>query len=198
MNMERITTVEIHTGTSHIDRRCGGRNTIQVDAGGIHTFSGVAIEIEFNGEAVGNTRSSARSIGSITQSATGWSNGRRVIALDGKGETIGGVSSAGSNLKSKVRSESLDVGFDLVPGSSGFVASAVREFQGAAVKLGRTEQIHSASRKTAAEIDRAHATKVDGVKATGDGAVAESPTDGNSRKRFCCANGNRADVLVAG
>ena len=89
MNLENIATVQVDSGAGHVHKWSGWRRSIGIFAGGIHAFSSIAVEIEFDGDARWDAAGAPDGIRSVSEPTAAWSQGRRRAApMNGECETI--------------------------------------------------------------------------------------------------------------
>ena len=105
----------------------GGRNAVGIVPGGIGSFSSIAVEIEFHGDAGRDATRASNGVRAVAQAAAAWSERcRRAAAMYGEGETIGvGI----GELKRKVSGERLNIHRCGHKTAAGFGCAAVRQAQ---------------------------------------------------------------------
>src|SRR5580704_4737807 len=172
------------THSSSWDSRNG---TVDVKASGIVAFSGVVMDIEFNGNARGHT--------SVTETASASADCGRTDVLDSEGEAVGvGV----RELEREGRGERLDVDRSIPEGAGHFVVrGGVGHQQLGAAELGVPVKLHACGGEARGEVNGRSGTGLDGVGGRGDGAGGESRGGCHSIDGLGTRDGDGAGVKLS-
>jgi len=120
MSMHRVGTEQKHPGGGHVESRYGRCRAALIEAGGIRTFAGVVVDVEFDRDAGGQPLV-AQSAGDATDRIHAC---RRILHRECKAVGNGAVGSRQSLLEVEIRRERLHIEGSRVPDRVGITALA--------------------------------------------------------------------------
>src|SRR5579859_2757503 len=191
VDVECIGGMEIDGGRQR-DGGGGGRSAVQIEAGGIDAFAVVAVEVEFDTDALEDTGwiGFGRIVGAVTEAAADGTESGGAGVLNDEHEAVAGGRGAAGELEAEIVGEGGSVGEGTEPRGAVFVEIAVHDAEARAANSGLAVEDHAASGETAAEIDGAGTVEVDGVGAGRDVAGEEAGSGGDGFDGGGGADGN--------
>ena len=136
--------MQVDARAGEVDGGHGRTGAIEIQSGGVRALAAVAVQVELDGEALGDAV--------ITKASTRTAEGRRPNVLNGERHPVGGRI---GQLERKIGHEGLDVHRGGVESAAGLVRTAIGQLQPEVVQVGAAIELHwtLGKREALAEVD---------------------------------------------